>query len=125
MTNNIVPESETKQFTIKRDSERSLSFKGHLVASMKSSPESAHPDWSHDTGRWTEMRLYRTAGGKLVAERVQRTCWQGESDSHEARVCTSDQAVVEFLGLGWIAKELYDEAEIDYSESVDKEGGAQ
>jgi hypothetical protein len=125
MTDNIVPESETKQFTIKRDGERSLSFKGRLIAEAKSSPNNACSNWSHETGRWTELRLYRTAAGKLVAEQVQRTQWQGESDSHAARVCTSDQQVVDFLGLGWLAKELYDEAEVDYSESVDKEGGGQ
>jgi len=123
MADNIVPESKVKQFTIKRTGERSLRFAGRLVAEAESSPNNAHPSWSRETGRWTELRLYRTAGGKYVAEQVHRTQWQGESDSHAARVCRTDPEVVEFLGLGWLAKDLYDGADLDYSENADAEGG--
>jgi hypothetical protein len=65
------------------------------------------------------MRLYRTAKGKWVAERVERTCWQGEHDQHEAIVTYYASTVINFYGMGRTAKELYAAAGFDCTEYVE------
>ncbi len=50
---------------------------------------------------------------------VGRTQWQGEHDRHAAKVCDTVGQVVEFLGAGWLAKELYEEAGIDIAEVIE------
>lgn len=73
-------------------------------------------DHSHQgdrQNRWTEIDLFRTVRGKLVVQRTRRTCWQGESDSYEVRVCEDEADLINFLGHSDLAKEIYKEAEID------------
>jgi hypothetical protein len=67
-----------EQFTIHRDAEPDLSFTGELVAEASTSPDQAMPNYSEQTGRWTELALYRTQGGKFICSRIERTQWQGE-----------------------------------------------
>lgn len=69
--------------------------------------------------RWTELRLWRTAGGKLVAEQVGRSSVDQERDRCKAWVCLSEAEVIERLGHGWLAHRLYEAAGIDDSERVD------
>ena len=98
---------------------RDLTFTGELMAEVATSPNSGFSSYSGSAGRWTELRLYRTKAGKLVAERISRTQWQGESDGHEAAVCDNEAAAVEFFGHDSLAKELYASAGIDAAESVE------
>jgi len=108
-----------EKHVITRDGARDLVFTGELIASASSSPETARSDYSGSTGRWTELRLFKTQAGKFVAASVGRTQWQGEHDRHSAAVCDTTEAVCEFFGSSWLAKELYAEAEIDCAEAVD------
>jgi len=108
-----------KKHNVRRDGHRDISFTGELIAEVSSSPETARSDYSGATGRWAELRLYRTKGGKLVCEQIGRTQWQGEHDRHSGAVCDNEAGVVEFFGHGWLAKELYKEAEIDAAEEIE------
>ena len=96
-----------------RDGKPSLKFKGELIASVESSADRAHPDYSGTTGRWSELDLYRTETGQYVAARVDNTLWQGDHNLYSAEVCSSESEVIEFFGQGRLAQTLYAEAEID------------
>ncbi|MGK2953301.1 MAG: hypothetical protein ACSLEZ_13070 [Thiobacillus sp.] len=108
-----------KEHTINRDNDRDLVFTGELVASASSSANNASSSYSGSVGRWTELRLYRTKGGKYVCQSIGRTQHQGEHNRHTAAVCETDEAVCEFFGSSWLAKELYENAGIDCAERVD------
>lgn len=112
-------QTEYEVITVERDGDRAIKFSGKLIGSASTSPETARSDYSGQTGRWTVLRLYRTQAGKYVCEQIGKTRWQGEHNRYSGAVCETDQQVVEFFGLGWLAKELYDECDIDYSEIVD------
>lgn len=111
-TEDIDMDSDKDIITLKIDNAPSLRFRGDLVASASSSDNNASGDYSGSTGRWTELELYKTAGGKFVCHEVGRTRWQGEHDRCEGRVCESEAEVIKFFGHGWLAKELYNDAGI-------------
>jgi len=108
-----------EKYIITRDGEQDLKFEGELIASASSSPESARGDYSGSVGRWTELRLYRTKGGKYVCQSIGRTQWQGEHDRCKGAVCADAAGVCAFFGASWLAKELFVAAEIDCAENVD------
>lgn len=108
-----------QQYIVKNDSSRNIRFTGEVVASAESSPDTAHPSFSRSTGRWTELTLYRTKGGKFVCHELGGTQWQGEHNRHRAAVCEDEEAVIEFFGTGWLAKELYDDAGMDCAVNVE------
>jgi hypothetical protein len=109
-----------KEYFVTRDGERDIIFTGEVIATAKSSPNTAAGNYSRSTGRWSELTLYRTQGGKYVCQEIGRTQWQGEHDRYRGAVCEDADCVCEFFGQGWLAKELYaDTAEIDCSISVD------
>lgn len=105
--------------TVKNDNGSDIKFTGEEVASAASSADTAHPDYSGMTGRSTTLRLYRTKAAKYVGERVEHTQWQGEHDTHEACVCESEAEVIEFFGHDRLAKELYNDADIEDVTDID------
>lgn len=111
-------ETAMEEFTVSRDNDRDLRFNGEKIAWASSSPNNAHSNYSRSTGRWTELRLYKTAGGKFVCESIGRTQWQGEHDRRSAKVCETVEEVIGFFGSGWLAKELYEEAGIECVEEI-------
>ena len=64
---------ETEETTLQRDGEKPISFSGVLIAE-----ESSDPDKLQD--RWTEFKLYRTSGGKFVAQCVGKSVMPNEGD---------------------------------------------
>lgn len=118
-TDTDTKKTDMNEYIIKRDNKTSLNFNGELIASAASDANNYSGSYSGTTGRWTELELYRTAGSRYVAVQVGRTQWQGEHDRYSASVCATATEVVDYLGLGWLAKELYDAANIVYSEQVD------
>ena len=106
------------EITLKRDNDRDLRFRGKKIAEAASSPNSANRR-HESTGRWTELKLYRTAGGKYIATTIGRTQWTTEHDRHAAVVCKDVEAVIVAFGTGWLAKELYDNACIECVEAID------
>jgi EXLDI family protein len=59
-------------YKIRRDGERALAFSGRIIGSAD--------DKDHNSTRWTNVTIYRTASGRVVVEVEDRTQWQGESD---------------------------------------------
>ena len=107
---------EMEEFEVIRDKEQNLKFKGELIASSYSSDNNAMgSSYSGSTGRWNELRLYKTAGGKFICSSIGRTRWQGERDRFSGCVCETIDGVISFFGNGWLAKDLYEEANIDSS----------
>lgn len=112
-------EIENRQITVKRDNAPSLKFVGRRIASVESSAESRSEDYSGSTGRWDELRLYKTARGKFVCQHVERTQWQNQQDHYLAVACDTPAEVIEFFGHGWLAKALYHRANIEDVITID------
>lgn len=68
--------------TVERDGERDLRFEGKLLAGASDREHSGPRNT-----RWTEIKIYKTAGGQYVVAIVGRTLWQDEFDTHDAIVC--------------------------------------
>jgi hypothetical protein len=102
------------EFTVERDNDRAIKFKGEIVAHAKSSADQASgSSYSGSSGRWKKLTLYKTVGGKFICESVDCTQWQGEHDRFRGAICDTKDQVIEFFGSNWLAKELYDSAGID------------
>lgn len=107
-------------FEVYRDNKPALEFYGECIASVSSSDDKAMGSmWSGETGRWTELALYKTTSGKYVCEQIGRTRWQGERDRFSAEVCDTLDQVRAFFGHRWLAKELYEDAGIKDVQTVD------
>lgn len=106
-------ESDMETFTLEIDNQPNIRFTGELIASASSTDNQAvGSSYSGQTGRWTELALYKTQGGKYICHQVGRTRWQGEQDRFSGAVCENTEEVIEFFGHRWLAKELYEYAGI-------------
>lgn len=99
-------------YTLARDEGPDVRFQGERIAHVSS----RRPD---NDDRWTELSLYRSTGGKLIAHQVGRTIWQGEHDRHAVFVCEGVSELTRYLGYGWLAKSLYEAAGVDSAEEID------
>ena len=116
----IDEEDETMEtITLENDNAPAIRFTGELVAETSSSNNNASSYYSGQTGRWTTLKLYKTKGGKFVAQSIGHTQWQGEHDRHKSAVCEDEAAVIAFFGHGWLAKDLYEEAGIEDVQDVE------
>lgn len=107
-------DSNMETFTLNIDNAPNIRFTGELIASAATSDNQAMgSSYSGQTGRWTELALYKTMGGKFVCHQVGRTRWLGKRDRFSGKVCETLEDVTEFFGHRWLAKKLYDEAGID------------
>jgi hypothetical protein len=103
-----------KKFTLKIDHEPNIRFTGELLASAESSDDRAMINsYSGQFGRWKELFLYKTAGGKFVCHQINRTRWENEDDVFTGKVCETSEGVKQFFGHCWLAKALYREADIE------------
>lgn len=99
---------------LRRDHEPDLLIEGAaLVAQVSSRGRGGHND-----DRWTELRLWISRAGKLVAEQVGRSAIEGERDRCRAWVCHDHADLIRYLRRGWLARELYAAAGIDDTEVV-------
>ena len=111
---------EMECFVVEVDNGPDLRFYGKIRANVRSYSDKARVgEYSGQVGRHSELSLYETAGGNFVCQLVERTCWQGESDSYDGKVCDTVEQVKEYFGYGWLAKELYRDAGIDVALTVD------
>lgn len=108
-----------ENITIYRSNARNIRFIGEKIASVSSSPNNACSNYSGATGYWTSLRLYQTASGVIVCEKIEHTQWIGEKDHYSGKVCKNVEEVIDFFGYGWLAKDLYDESEIDAYIKID------
>ena len=107
-------ETEISRWTLRQDEGPNVRFSGWRIADQSS----LEPQGDRQN-RWTELRLYLTPGGKLICKEVGMTCWQGERERHTVYVCDTPEELIEKLGLGWLSKDLYDEAGIDHAVVID------
>lgn len=103
-------------YRITRDEDKDLQFTGKEIASVDSAPDMAQG--RRYSNERTELSLYKTKAGAFVCWRVTLLKLDGERDIYEAAVCYSVDAVIGLFGTDWLAKELYDRAEIEAVEVV-------
>jgi hypothetical protein len=112
-------DTEMKTFTVDRDGDRPLRFTGTRLATARSSSDRARDDYSGQVGIREILELYQSQHGDYIAARTCITQWQGKHDTYEAIVSASQDAIVEFFGFGWLAMEIFAEAEWDIAEDLD------
>lgn len=104
---------EATNHRLTRSGERDVRFEGVLLAEVSNR--------SHQgpfQNRWTEIDVYRTVAGKFVCQVTQRSLWVNEADHFEVYVRDRLDELVDVLGYGALAKELYDDLGVDASEEV-------
>ncbi len=111
-------QTETQTFIVKRDGKPKLQFNGRLLAAMASIPNRGSPDFSGNTECWTELKLYRTAGGKFICHQHNLSQWADHLVSSTATVCDTKEEVIAFFGHGWLADHIYADAEISDVEII-------
>lgn len=93
------------------DGRPDVRFQGEEIARVTSR--------TNDSFRWTNLFLYRTAKGTLVAHEVGISQWEGESTRYTVHTAETEQDLIEALGYGWLAKKLYDEAGIAHAQEIE------
>lgn len=106
-------DTDMDKITVKNDNAPDIRFTGELMGTASSR--------DNNTTRWTELELYKTQTGKFVCSETGYTIWQGERDRYNAKVCDSVEEVTQFFGHGWLAKELYEKANLDTAIDLDAE----
>jgi EXLDI family protein len=96
-----------EKIVIKRDGLPPIAFTGEEIGSGCNR--------GHNSTRWTTVRIYRTAGGRFVAEVKRRTQWQGESDDFSGTSKATAEEIIEWLRgdgetLGGVSQEAVEEA---------------
>lgn len=105
----IVAGLEDQAITLTVCNKPDIRFNGVLVGSVASSGDAGMREhFSGYTGRWSELALYKTAGGLLVAHRANRSLWQGDQDHYDGQVCSDIEDVYDFFGDGDLAKRIYE-----------------
>ena len=104
---------------LKRDDDRDLRFHGTEIATVWTSPDKSSSHYSGATGLSSALVLYRTRGGKFVAGSVGHSQWQGHRDRYAARVCETEEEVIEFFGIDPLTKRLFEQAGIDTAETIE------
>ena len=102
------------QYKLDRDNGRDVEFSGELLASTNSYISNGETQ-----NRWTALYLYRSDGGKLICHEVGRTQWQGEHDRSTVHIAETEDELINKVGIGWLAKKLYEEAKIKCVETID------
>jgi len=92
----IDDDDEPKNYRIRRDGDRDLSFKGWKIGSGEHGTGGTS-GYEKDWNRGVEVKIYLTVSGRFVVKIYHWTCWQGESPSHQATVCSSLEAVYDYL----------------------------
>lgn len=87
------------------DGEPDLAFTGTLLAKVLDNDE---PDDEY----WTILALYITTKGQYVVHRTDDSRRSNYPAIHLAKVCSTPQEVIEFLGQDPLPKRLYEAASI-------------
>lgn len=104
----VAADSALQVYVVRHDEGPELEIMAERIAHMSSGDEHFN-----NKGRWTELTLYRTAAGKFVACEVGRSINPGERDRSSYWVCSCEEQVVECLGVGRLAKDLFKQAGIN------------
>lgn len=85
--------SSLTKYVIRRDGLPPISFQGQEIGS-------ATNGGSESRGRWLEVDIYKTKGGRYIASWTHRTCWQGEHDTRKAKSHLTAADLIEWLKNG-------------------------
>ena len=96
-----------QKHTIIRDGNPPITFTGEELSSATSE--------DHNSTRWTEITIYRTKGGKIVAHVERFTRWEGESGHDTAEAFDDFGQAIEWLKgdegtLGRVSQQAVEEA---------------
>ncbi|KKN14314.1 hypothetical protein LCGC14_0997360 [marine sediment metagenome] len=115
----VYEDTDMQTYTLEINNAPSIRFTGELIGSAASSPNHAMGDfYSGQTGRWTELDLYKTLAGKFICHKVSRTQWANDHDYFYSKICETIEEVKQFFGHKWLAKDLYYDADIEHVEYV-------
>jgi len=103
--------SAMENFKLKIENAPDILFTGELLAFVSSD--------ENNSGRWTELALYKTKGGKYICHQIGRTRYIGERDRFSGKVCSTAEEVIEFFGHQWLAKELYEASGLEDAVEID------
>ncbi|MDH5188493.1 MAG: hypothetical protein OEW37_05995 [Rhodospirillaceae bacterium] len=112
-------DSEMETYTVEIDNQPNVKFTGKKIGGASTSNNQASSYYSGTVGRWTVLRLYQTAKGKYICEQINYTQHQGEHNRFSGAVCETLDEVFKFFGYRWLAKELYDDAGIECTVTVE------
>ena len=93
--------------TLKRDNERPVTFRGERIG--EASTQSCN-----DT-RWTDVDIYRTQAGRLIAHTSHISQWQGEGCSYHVVMADNVETL---LGLLRYSDEYSDEYDAEGSDGA-------
>ena len=108
-----------QEFTLSNDNAEDIKFSGDLIGSALSSEDKAGSGYSGSAGRWVELNIYKTSGGKFVCQEIGHTKHDGERTRHKVAISETIDDVKAFFGYRWLAKELYRNAGIDAAKRID------
>ncbi len=107
-------EKVEKEFLVRRDGARDLSFKGVWLASSSTR--------KNNDVRWDEYHLYKTAAGKFVFAMESHSLYEDEEDEYRAEIYEN---LASFLKIAEetisysVLKNLAMQLNIDISEHID------
>jgi len=117
--------TETETITLTNDGDLDVRFEGHKLGAWSSRRSAMEtPSKQGEDNRWTELHVYwrpdpnagknAPAGlGCWIVQEIGVSQWQGEVDRHTVHVADTDGELVEALGTGRLAKEVYHDLGID------------
>ena len=100
-------------YEIERDNERNLRFFGVMLCSVSS--RSGNPP----SKRWTQLEMFITEKGKLVAVKRGQTDIEDEQPRCTAKVIDSVDDILDFFGYGRLSKQLYYYLSIDVTDEIE------
>lgn len=89
-------DSPIKRWTLERDGDRPLRFRGEKIGEGESG-SGGTSGYKCDWTRGVRVSIYRTTGGNYVVRRNYWSCWQGEGARLSAALCRSPVEVLEAL----------------------------
>ena len=87
------------EIVVERDNDLDLVFHGEQVAHTTSQSEGAE--------RWTEIVVWRTTSDRYVVTVKGLSTKRGERTFRRADAFNSSQDIINYLGTGWLAKQIY------------------
>lgn len=104
-------------------SSKNISFEGKLIARVTSKAVTEliakGLDGNLNTG-WLELTLYRANTGEYICQRIHRDSRTNIKPQYEGTVCEDLNEVIRFFGSDWLARELFEEANIAIDQTSGK-----
>ncbi len=96
---------------LERTGKPDLEFQGNEVASTTSNPGGLKK-------RWTELKVFKTVGGRYVTQILGLSEVEGERTRSSVRVLEDLNDLPNILGFGDLAKQIYKKLSLLFSERL-------